>query len=53
VIAEEPAERVNDNHVERRGLAGPSLDHPLELGAAVVGGRRARLHKGLDKLVAA
>nr|KIU67085.1 hypothetical protein TR92_18245 [Brucella anthropi] len=53
VIAEEAREAVNHHYVERRGLAGAGLDHPLELGAAVVGGRSAGFHEGFDKLVAA
>ena len=53
VIAEEAAERVDDHHVEGRGLAGSRFDHPLELGAAVIRRRRARLYIGLDKLIAA
>jgi hypothetical protein len=53
VIAEEAAERVDDHHVERRGLRRARLDHPLELGAPIIGGRRAGLHIGLDELVAA
>src|SRR3546814_5814618 len=50
VIAEEAAERMNHHHVERCGFRGPRLDHPLELGAAVVGRRGTRLDKGLDQL---
>ncbi|MCO5156632.1 MAG: hypothetical protein M9945_07725 [Aquamicrobium sp.] len=38
VIAEEPAERMDHDDIERRGLAGPRLNHALELGAAVVRG---------------
>ena len=53
VIAEEAAERVDDHHVEGRGLAGARFDHALELGPAVIGRRRARLYIGLDKLIAA
>nr|WP_298498019.1 hypothetical protein [uncultured Maritimibacter sp.] len=52
VIAEEPREAVNHHYVKRCGLSGARLDHPLELGAAVVGGRSAGLHEGLDKLIA-
>ena len=52
-VAEKAAERVDDHHVERRGLGRARLDHPLELGAAVVGRRRAWLHIGFDELVAA
>nr|WP_312204939.1 hypothetical protein [Brevundimonas sp.] len=53
VIAEEPAERMDHDNIERCGLAGACLDHPLELGAAVIGGRSAGFHIGFDKLVAA
>ncbi len=53
MIAEEAAERVDDHHVEGRGLRRARLDHTLELRAAVIGGRRARFHIGLDVLVAA
>ncbi|HUO22569.1 MAG TPA: hypothetical protein VMU59_08655 [Caulobacteraceae bacterium] len=52
VIAEKATERVDDHYLERRGLRRPGLDHLLELGAAVVGGRCARVHEGLDKLIA-
>ena len=50
VIAEEAAERVDDHHVERRGLRGAGFDHALELGPPVVGGRRTRLHERFDEL---
>ena len=53
VIAEESAERMDDHHVERRGLGRARLDHALKLGATVIGRRRARLYIGLDELVAA
>ena len=52
-VAEEAAERVDDHHVERRGLGRARLDHALELWPAVVGRRSARLHVGFDKLIAA
>ena len=52
MIAEEAAERVDDDDVEGRGLGRARLDHALELGTAVVGGRRAGFNKGIDKLVA-
>lgn len=53
VIADEAAERMDDHHLERHRLGRPGPDHLLELGAAVVGGRGARVHEGLDKLVTA
>jgi hypothetical protein len=53
VIAEKAAERMDDHHVERRGLRRARLDHPLKLGAPIIGGRCARLHIGFDELVAA
>lgn len=53
VVSEEPAKRVNDDDIERRGLAGARLDHALELGTAVIRGRCAGLDIGFDKLVAA
>jgi hypothetical protein len=53
VIAEKAAERMDDHHIERRGLRRARFDHPLELGAPIIGGRCARLHVGLDDLVAA
>nr|WP_245594140.1 MULTISPECIES: hypothetical protein [Acidiphilium] len=53
VIAKEPAERMDDHHVERRGLRRARLDHALKLGAPIIGGRCARLHIGFDELVAA
>ena len=53
VIAEGAAERMDDDHAERCGLGRARLDPALELGPTVVGRRRARLHLGLDELVAA
>nr|WP_231621634.1 hypothetical protein [Sphingomonas sp. 37zxx] len=53
VIAEEAAERVDDDDIEGCGLGGARLDHALELGSAVVGGGRAWLDVGIDKLIAA
>jgi hypothetical protein len=53
VIAEEAAERMDDDDIERRRLAGARFDHALEFGAAVVRGGCARFNVGLDKLVAA
>ena len=52
VIAEEPAERMDHDNIEGRGLGRAGLDHPLELGAAVIGGRCAGFDEGFDKLVA-
>ena len=52
MIAEEAREAVNNHKVERRGLARPGLDHPLELGPAIIGGGRSRLHEGLDQFQA-
>ena len=53
VIAEEAAERMDHDDIEGRGLRRSRLDHALELGAAVVGGRCARFDEGLDQLQAA
>nr|WP_041794807.1 hypothetical protein [Pararhodospirillum photometricum] len=53
VIAEEAAERVDDDDIEGRGFGGARLDHALELGTAIVGSGRARLNVGVDKLIAA
>jgi hypothetical protein len=44
LVAEEAAEAVHHDHVERRRLGGGGVDHALELGPPVVGGR----HAGLD-----
>nr|WP_034828156.1 hypothetical protein [Hyphomonas pacifica] len=52
MIAEEARETVNHDNIEGRGLRRSRLNHSLELGAAVVGGRRAGLHEGFDKLIA-
>ena len=52
VIAEEQAERMDHDNIEGRGLGRAGLDHPLKLGAAVIGGRSAGFHEGFDKLVA-
>ncbi|MEC5382666.1 hypothetical protein VSX64_17650 [Aurantimonas sp. C2-6-R+9] len=43
---------MDDHHIERRGLAGARLNHPLELRAAVIGRRCAHFHEGIDKLIA-
>jgi hypothetical protein len=53
VIAEEAREALDDDDIERRGLAGARLDHALELGPAVIRGGRAGLDVGLNKVVAA
>jgi hypothetical protein len=53
MVAEEAAERMDDHHFERRGLARARLDQALELGAAVICGGRARSDVGLGELVAA
>ena len=53
MIAEEPAERVDHDNIEGRGLGRVGLDHPLKLGAAVIGGRSAGFHEGFDQLQAA
>jgi hypothetical protein len=53
MVAEEPAERMNDHNVERRRLGCPGFDHALELGTAVIGCRCARFDISLDELVAA
>jgi hypothetical protein len=46
LVPEEAAEAVHQDHVERRRLGGRRIDHPLELGPPVVGGRDA----GLDEV---
>jgi hypothetical protein len=53
MIAEEAREAVDHDNIERRGLGRARLDHPLELRAAVVGGRSAGFNEGFDKLIAA
>ena len=53
MVAEEAAERLDDHHIERRGLWRDCLDHALELRAAVAGRRRTRRYIGLDEPVAA
>ncbi|MDG5972165.1 hypothetical protein JAGODDHD_02927 [Sphingomonas paucimobilis] len=52
-IAEEAREAVNQHHIEGRGLRRARLDHALELGAAIIGGRVAGLHEDFDQLIAA
>src|SRR5690606_12777352 len=53
VVAEEPAERMDHDNVEGRGLRRARLDHALEFGALVVGGGCARFHISLNELIAA
>jgi hypothetical protein len=53
MVAEEAAERMDHDNIEWRGLGRARLDHALELGASVIGRRRARLYIGFDKLIAA
>jgi hypothetical protein len=53
VVAEEPREAVDDDNIERRGLARARLDHALELGASVIRGGCTGLDVGLNELVAA
>ena len=43
LVAEEAAEAVDDDHIERRRLGRGRVDHALELGPPVVGGRDAGL----------
>jgi hypothetical protein len=45
VVAGDAREAVDDDYIERRGLARRGLDHPLELRAAVIGGGCARLRR--------
>jgi hypothetical protein len=44
---------MNDDHIERRGLAGARLDHALEFGPAIIRSGSAWLDVGLNQLVAA
>ena len=53
MVAEEAAERMDDDDIEWRGLGGAGFDHALEFGAAVVGGGGAGFDKGFGELVAA
>ncbi len=53
VISEEAREAVDDDDIERRGLARARLDHLLEFGPAIIGGGRARLDIKLDELIPA
>jgi hypothetical protein len=48
VVAEEPREAVDDDDIERRGLARARLDHALELGASVIRGGCTGLDVGLN-----
>ncbi len=41
---------MDDHHVERRRLARPGLDHPLELGSAIIGGGCAGFDESIDQL---
>src|SRR3546814_3680523 len=53
MVAEEPAERMDHDDIEGRGLRGSRFDHALELGATVIGCRCAGFDEGLDQLQAA
>nr|WP_246050456.1 hypothetical protein [Asticcacaulis tiandongensis] len=53
VIAEEAAERMDHDNIERRGFGCARLDHALELGTAVIGRGCAGLDEGFDQLQAA
>src|SRR5690606_28351698 len=44
---------MHHDYIEGRRLAGPCLDHALELRALVVGGGRTRFNISLNELVAA
>jgi hypothetical protein len=44
---------MDDDDIERRGLARARLDHALEFGAAVIGSGCAWLNVGLGELIAA
>ena len=52
LVAEEAAEAVDYDRIERRRLRGGRVDHALELGPPVVGGRDAGLHIVGDNLPA-
>jgi hypothetical protein len=43
---------MDHDYIEGRGLRRARFDHAPELRPAVVGRRRARLHIGLDELIA-
>ena len=53
MVAEEAAERMDDDNIERRGLRRARLNHALEFRPAVLRGGSAGLYIGLDKLIAA
>lgn len=52
MVAEEPAKRVDHDHIEGRRLGGRRIDHALELGPLVVGRGVARLDELLSHLPA-
>ena len=52
MVAEEPAERVDDDDIEGSGLRRAGLHHPLELRTPIVRRRRARLDIGFDQFIA-
>jgi hypothetical protein len=52
VVAEEAREAVDDDDIEGSALRRARLDHALELGTAVVGGRNARFDENPDQCVA-
>jgi hypothetical protein len=52
-VTEEAAERMDDDDIERRRLAGARFDHALEFGPAIIGGGSAWLDIGLGELITA
>jgi hypothetical protein len=53
MVTEEPAEGLDDDHIEHGRPGRACLDHLLEGGPAVIGRRRPRFDIGFDQLVAA
>jgi hypothetical protein len=53
VVAEEAAEGVDDDNIERRGFGGAGFDHALEFGPAVIGGGGARFDESFHELITA
>jgi hypothetical protein len=52
VVAEEAAERMDDDHFECGGFSRSGIDHALEFRTPIIGRRCARVNIGFDQVIA-